>query len=358
MKKKVKIVLYGAPGVGKSTFASKAPNPLYICSDGNFEWLDLPEENGIEVSSWKEAKEIFANKELLDKYETIVLDLTEDLFKWCEAEFVQKNKLEHVGDLGFGKGYQITRDNFFIEISKLISMDKNIIMIMHETTVVEKDRRGVEHTKHYPSSRMPDKLYDMIEGRVRYFLRCYTREEEIDEGRFVKKRLLSLVPKPNEFGIARGLDESTIHEDILLDWDEFIKAIGLNDEKPKKKVNEQPKFEPDEPSPEKEPSKKFEIPNEDEIEQLEKEIQEEAPKRTRRRRRVEVEVEEPTIVEKVEETPKEKVEEPTQTIVEEEPKLEGIVLTQKAETKEENKKVSYEEKLAAIRAKLAKLNKQ
>ena len=354
MKKKVKMVLYGAPGVGKSTFASKAPNPLYICSDGNFEWLDLPEENGIEVSSWKEAKEIFANKELLDKYETIVLDLTEDLFKWCEAEFVQKNKLEHVGDLGFGKGYQITRDNFFIEISKLISMDKNIIMIMHETTVVEKDRRGVEHTKHYPSSRMPDKLYDMIEGRVRYFLRCYTREEEIDEGRFVKKRLLSLVPKPNEFGIARGLDESTIHEDILLDWNEFIKAIGLNDEKPKKKVEviEQPKFEPDESSKEVERPK--EEPKEDVTEV--QETQEEAPKRTRRRRRVEVE--EPTTVEKVEETPKEKVEEPTQTIVEEEPKLEGIVLTQKAETKEENKKASNEEKLAAIRAKLAKLNKQ
>lgn len=357
MKKKVKMVLYGAPGVGKSTFASKAPNPLFICSDGNFEWLDLPEEHGIEVSSWKEAKEIFANKELLDKYETIVLDLTEDLFKWCEAEFVQKNKLEHVGDLGFGKGYQITRDNFFIEISKLISMDKNVIMIMHETTVIEKDRRGVEHTKHFPSSRMPDKLYDMIEGRVRYFLRCYTREEEIDEGRFVKKRLLSLVPKPNEFGIARGLDESTIYEDILLDWDEFVKAIGLSDETPKKKVERQT-FEPDEPS------KEFERPKEE----PKLNNDEEAPKRIRRRRKVEVE-ETPTIVEEKQEeltldqkeeladvTPIQK-EELTQD-VEKEPNLEGIVLTQKVEVKEENKKALNEEKLAAIKAKLAKLNKQ
>lgn len=335
MKKKVKMVLYGAPGVGKSTFASKAPNPLFICSDGNFEWLGLPEENGIEVSSWKEVKELFANKELLAKYETIVLDLTEDLFKWCEAEFVQKNKLEHVGDLGFGKGYQITRDNFFIEISKLIAMDKNVIMIMHETTVVEKDRRGVEHTKHFPSSRMPDKVYDMIEGRVRYFLRCYTREEEIDEGRFIKKRLLSLVPKPNEFGIARGLDESTIHEDIPLDWDEFIKAIGLNDEKPKKKVNEQPKFEPDEPS------KEFEIPNEDEIEQLE-----EAPKRTRGRRR-KVEVEESKTVE---------VEEPM--VTEETPVTEEMSVQKERVAPVQSKEISNEDKIAAIKAKLAKYNKQ
>lgn len=339
MKKKVKMVLYGAPGVGKSTFASKAPNPLFICSDGNFEWLDLPEEHGIEVSSWKEAKEIFANRELLDKYETIVLDLTEDLFKWCEAEFVQKNKLEHVGDLGYGKGYQITRDNFFIEISKLISMDKNVIMIMHETTVVEKDRRGVEHTKHFPSSRMPDKLYDMIEGRVRYFLRCYTKEEEIDEGRFVKKRLLSLVPKPNEFGIARGLDESTIHEDIPLDWGEFIKAIGLSDETPKKKVelNEQPKVNNDE---------SLKVNND-----------EEAPKRTRgRRRKVEAEEtlvvveKEPVQVVEEEPTPVQK-EESTQPVQKEEP-----APVQKEQ--KESKEMSNEDRIAAIKAKLAKFNKQ
>lgn len=337
MKKKVKMVLYGAPGVGKSTFASKAPNPLFICSDGNFEWLDLPEEHGIEVSSWKEAKEIFANKELLNKYETIVLDLTEDLFKWCEAEFVQKNKLEHVGDLGYGKGYQITRDNFFIEISKLIAMDKNVIMIMHETTVVEKDRRGVEHTKHFPSSRMPDKLYDMIEGRVRYFLRCYTKEEEIDEGRFVKKRLLSLVPKPNEFGIARGLDESTVHEDIPLDWDEFIKAIGLSDEAPKKKVELN------------EPSKEEPKVNNDE----------EAPKKTRGRRR-KVEAEEPVQVVKEEPTPiQEEVVDTALVQKEESSPVQKEESTQPVQKEQkESKEISNEDRIAAIKAKLAKFNKQ
>lgn len=315
MGKKVKMVLYGAPGVGKSTFASKAPNPLFICSDGNFEWLDLPEEHGIEVSSWQETKDLLNNKDLLTKYETIVLDLTEDLFKWCEAEFVQKNKLEHIGDLGYGKGYQITRDNFFIEISKLIAMDKNVIMIMHETTITEKDRRGVEHTKHLPSSRMPDKLYDMIEGRVRYFLRCYTKEEEVDEGHFVKRRFLSLVPKPNEFGIARGLDETNTKGDILLDWDEFTKAIGIDNEKKEEKpvIN----------------------------------IKSEARKK-KSKEEVKEEVKEKVVVE---EQPKEEV------------KLEEVVLTPKEEVKEEvkeqpkqeTKEVSNEEKIAAIKAKLAAL---
>ena len=313
MGKKVKMVLYGAPGVGKSTFASKAPDPLFICSDGNFEWLDLSEEHGIEVSSWKETKDLLNNKEKLSNYETIILDLTEDLFKWCEAEFVRKNKLEHISDLGYSKGYQITRDEFFIEISKLISMDKNIILIMHETTITEKDRRGVEHTKHLPSSRIPDKVHDVIEGRVRYFLRCYTKEEEVDEGHFVKKRFLSLIPKPNEFGIARGLDESSSPSDIILDWDEFAKAIGVDNNVEEKKT-------------------KPVINIKAEVKKTKGEVKEE---------KTEVEVKEEKVETSIaEEVPKEEV------------KLEEVVLTPKEEKKEQ----TNEEKIAAIKAKLAKLN--
>ena len=52
MKKHIKMVLYAEPGVGKSTFASKAPNPYFITTDGNFEWLDLPDKNHKQVFSW------------------------------------------------------------------------------------------------------------------------------------------------------------------------------------------------------------------------------------------------------------------------------------------------------------------
>ena len=37
--KRVKMVLYGEPGVGKSVFAAKAPKPFFICTDGNYAWL-------------------------------------------------------------------------------------------------------------------------------------------------------------------------------------------------------------------------------------------------------------------------------------------------------------------------------
>ena len=303
-QKRIKMVLYGEPGVGKSVFACKAPKPFFICSDGNYAWLEdfgADPDAYVEVSSWEEAKKAFAKD--YSEYETIVVDLTEDLFKWCEREYCTRNKIEHLSDLGYGKGYDATRNEFFIEICKLISLDKNIIFLMHGLSITVKDRRGVEHTKYVPSSRLPDKVIDMIEGRVRYFLRCYIKDVETEDGKVEKKRFLSLVPKPNEFGIIRGVNENEIPQDIPLDFNEFAKVIGLDTkvEKTVKKKVEKKVEEPKEPEIEEEPDTEV-------LEELE-----------------------------VKEEPKTE-EEPIKT---EEPAKATL---------------SNEDKLAAIRAKLAKLN--
>lgn len=234
--KKIKMLLYGEPGVGKSVFASKSPNPFFITTDGNYEWLEdfgAKPEAHTQVSSWAQAKQAF--KSDFDGYDTVIVDLLEDLFKWCEYEFCEKARIDHVSDIGYGKGYDITRNEFFLELCKLLNKDKNIIFITHGVTVMVKDRRGVEHTKYMPSSRLPDKVLDMIEGRVRYCLRCYVKAEEQPNGTLLKNRYLSLVPKENEFGIIRGVDENTLPHDIPLEWSEFAKYIGFATEREEKK---------------------------------------------------------------------------------------------------------------------------
>lgn len=305
-QKRIKMVLYGEPGVGKSVFACKAPKPFFICSDGNYAWLEdfgADPDAYVEVSSWDEAKKAFNS--IPDDCETVVIDLLEDLFRWCEREYCVRNKIEHLSDLGYGKGYDATRNEFFIEMCKLISLDKNIIFLMHGLSVTVKDRRGVEHTKYVPSSRLPDKVIDMIEGRVRYFLRCYIKDVETEDGKVEKKRFLSLVPKPNEFGIIRGVNENEIPQDIPLDFNEFAKVIGLDTKVEKTTVK-------------KKVEKKVEEPKKSEVK--------EEPKEPEVAEEPEVKEEPKTVEEPI------KTEEPVKTTL------------------------SNEDKLAAIRAKLAKLN--
>ena len=332
--KRIKMVLYGEPGVGKSVFASKSPKPFFICTDGNYEWLEefgAKPEDHVNVASWSEAKAIFEkiNTKEFDKYETIVVDLTEDLFKWCEQEYCIRNKIEHLSDLGYGKAYDTTRNEFFIEICKLFALDKNVLLLMHGITYTVKDRRGVEHTKYGPSSRIPDKVMDMIEGRTRYFIRCYLKDEELEDGTLLKKRYLSLIPKPDEFGIVRGIDENKVPHDIPLEWSEFAKAIGFNTtmsvETAKEKIEEKPIAKVEEKI-EKQSDSKVEEKSEPEVEQLTFDIPAEI---------------------KMSEVAKETVEE---TVKEPEPVVEKPA--------EPVKTISNDDRIAAIKAKLAALNKK
>lgn len=316
--KHIKMVLYGEPGVGKSVFASKAPKPFFITTDGNYEFLEdfgAKPDDHVQVNTWAEAKKAFSNN--YEDYETVVVDLTEDLFKWCEYEFCKKNGYDHVSDLGFGKGYDITRNDFFLNICKILNLPKNVILIMHGVTSSVKDRRGIEHTKYYPTDRLPGKVLDMIEGRVKYFLRAYMKAEEIN-GKLVKKRYLSLVPKENEYGILRGIDENTIPSDIPLDFNTFAEIIGLEISKKETKKVKQTK--------EKEPTIVDIKPVNVEVVSTDKKIEEK--------------------VENVEEKAETKTEEKQEEKVEE-----------KVETKAETQttELSKEDKLAAIRAKMAAL---
>lgn len=329
--KHVKMVLYGEPGVGKSVFASKAPNPFFITTDGNYEFLEdfgAKPEDHIQVNSWSEAKKAFSKD--FSNYDTIVVDLTEDLFKWCEYEYCRLNGYEHVSDPGFAKGYDITRNDFFINLCKILNQEKNVILIMHGVTSSVKDRRGIEHTKYYPTNRIPDKVMDMIEGRVRYFLRAYMKAEEDANGKLIKKRYLSLVPKENEYGILRGIDENTIPSDIPLDFNVFADTIGL--EIPNNKV-----------------SKKVEKKAEKKAEQVK--IADVKPEV--------IEEVKPTVEEKkVEQTVETKAETKAEQTIEtkaeikEEPKAE-VKVEVKEEVKEEAKPLDKKaEMLAAIKAKM------
>ena len=235
------MMLYSEPGTGKSVFAYLLGKELqkmegtkkgafFITTDGNYEWLEdfgADDNDHIQVNSYVEMVKAF--QQPYNDYGTIVLDLVEDGFKWCEQEFVRAQGVTHVSDLGYGKGYDITRSNFFIDLCKLIGKSKHIILLSHESSKTSKDRRGIEHTSYFPSDKLPSKTLDSIEGRLRYVLRCYMKNEDIDTDdgkvRTISRRYLSLVPKEDEFGIIRGVNTNIIAQDIPLDPKAFLDII-------------------------------------------------------------------------------------------------------------------------------------
>ena len=55
-----KLGIYGEPAVGKSVFSLGWPKPFFVCTDENYDFLDVfgaKENNHIQLSTWKEFKE-------------------------------------------------------------------------------------------------------------------------------------------------------------------------------------------------------------------------------------------------------------------------------------------------------------
>lgn len=130
----VKLVVYGPPGAGKSTFAASAPAPLFFDFEGRTKHLDVAR---FAPTTWPETgaaiKELVANP---GDYKTVVfdtLDAMEDLIhKWlCEQGGV--TSIEDY-DKGFGKGYVAAYGEFlrFLTlVEQLIAKGVSVVMLAH-----------------------------------------------------------------------------------------------------------------------------------------------------------------------------------------------------------------------------------
>ena len=122
------IVVFGPPGIGKSTLAANAPSPVFVDLEGGSATLDVARANVVNddgterpVESWEELLGVIqALTDDAQGCQTLVLD-TLDKAEWLCQQYVMR----HVGDKngkptttmesvagGFGKGYIAVYEEF------------------------------------------------------------------------------------------------------------------------------------------------------------------------------------------------------------------------------------------------------
>lgn len=133
MPKAVKVVLYGPEGIGKTTFASKAPEPLFIDTEGsttrlNVRRLPAPQSYAmvLEQVQW------VLNHPTVCK--TLVLDTADWTQRLCTNEVCARLKLSGIEDLGYGKGYSYVYEQFGRVLNLLdqaVDRGINVIITAH-----------------------------------------------------------------------------------------------------------------------------------------------------------------------------------------------------------------------------------
>lgn len=132
-KRPLKIVIYGPEGIGKSTFASKFPDPLFIDTEGGTSNLDV---RRIKCSkSWDEllliVKEIIKNPTVC---KTLVLDTADWSETMCINAVTEKYRKNNIEDFGYGKGYTYLLDEYTRLLSlfdELIEVGINVVITAH-----------------------------------------------------------------------------------------------------------------------------------------------------------------------------------------------------------------------------------
>ena len=134
-EKPPRIVLSGTNGVGKSTFASQMPKPLFLDLEKGTNHLDVNRVQNL--SNYAEVLDVI--HELLDKkedkFKTLVIDSLDFLEALIHKSIVQQfNKrepgIEDISDIAFGKGYS----HSLSELRKFLGLldqleEKNNMMI-------------------------------------------------------------------------------------------------------------------------------------------------------------------------------------------------------------------------------------
>lgn len=133
MNKATKAVLYGPEGIGKTTFASKAPEPLFIDTEGsttrlNVRRLPAPESFSmiLEQVQW-----VLQNRNVC---KTLVLDTADWAQRRCVDAVCAKYQKGGIEDFGYGKGYSYVYEEFgrlLNLLDQVVDAGINVIVTAH-----------------------------------------------------------------------------------------------------------------------------------------------------------------------------------------------------------------------------------
>jgi energy-coupling factor transporter ATP-binding protein EcfA2 len=124
------LTLFGQSKVGKTTTLATLDNCLIIDTEQGTEMVDAMK---VSANSLQDVMAtIKALRESENKYDYIALDTIDNIVNWMEDFVCQSEGVKTIGDLDFGKGYAIVRDNVMKIISQLKPLaSKGLILIGH-----------------------------------------------------------------------------------------------------------------------------------------------------------------------------------------------------------------------------------
>jgi len=156
-RKAKKVLLYGPEGIGKTTFASEFPKPLFLDAErGTNEY----EVDRIEVRAWDDIQRAFAFlQQPGHSYQSVVIDTIDSAAPLLIQQVCREHQVQALSDIGYGKGYARVSeqvDTLLGQCNALVDRGIHVLFLAHSQI------RRVEQP-------------DLPEGYDKYELRLHER---------------------------------------------------------------------------------------------------------------------------------------------------------------------------------------
>ncbi len=152
-------ILYGPPGIGKSTFVSQAGKVLFLTTDDGLKFVNSMARP---LRDWlmfkKYVKHLVSDQPR--QYTSVCLDNVDSIFKMCRKYVCEKRGIEHQSDEKWGKAYDLTTSEFEIELMKVISLQKYGLFFISHSVEREIKTRLSSITK--TTTTMPGQAYKVL----------------------------------------------------------------------------------------------------------------------------------------------------------------------------------------------------
>lgn len=121
--RRLKWLVYGPPGVGKSTLFAGAKDVLFLSTDGGMQFIKSmhrPVDSWLTFKKYVKALQI----EKPNQFKTICIDVVDALMRMCIKSTCEKRNIQHQSDEAYGKAYDISTAEFETEMEKIIGLKK------------------------------------------------------------------------------------------------------------------------------------------------------------------------------------------------------------------------------------------
>lgn len=139
---KIKALIYGQAGMGKTTFAISSPKPLLFDFDNGVHRVNynhLQDVDTVQIESYQNFLDVINNEDLTP-YETLVIDTGGKLLDYMGDYIVKNNpKMGRANGMLTLQGYGERKSTFSALVKKISIMGKHIVFVAHRETKTEGD---------------------------------------------------------------------------------------------------------------------------------------------------------------------------------------------------------------------------